>query len=287
MPTSKKPRKKTPPKKKAAENVIAFVPGPRGVEGTMAGMFGSRTEDPLDQAQELMYEAWDSANPKQRIALAQKALKISPLCADAYNLLAQEQARTLDEVLAYRQKAVEVGEEALGPDGFNKYAGHFWGFLETRPYMRARAGLGEALWAMGKKDAAIENYKEMLELNPGDNQGIRYILAGKLLDMGKLDDLRILLELHAEDFSADIQYTRTLVAYSNDAGNAAEIAAGAYATNKHVPSMLSGEIPVVQVGNYITMGGEDEASGYVEVFGPAWRRTPGAIAWLKKVTGGL
>ena len=38
----------------------------------------------------------------------------------------------------YYAKGVEAGELALGPKGFKQYAGHFWGFLETRPYMRAR-----------------------------------------------------------------------------------------------------------------------------------------------------
>lgn len=33
--------------------------------------------------------------------------------------------------------------------------GHFWGILETRFYMRARAGLAEALWELGERDAAI------------------------------------------------------------------------------------------------------------------------------------
>ena len=55
MPVSKKPRKKAPSKKKTAEdNIIEFAPDPRGMEGDMANIFGSRTKDPLDQAQELM-----------------------------------------------------------------------------------------------------------------------------------------------------------------------------------------------------------------------------------------
>ena len=214
-------------------------------------------------------------------------MKISPLCADAYNLLAEEQARTQEEALSYYRKAVEAGKDALGPDSFDEYAGHFWGFLETRPYMRARAGLGEALWATGDRDAAINNFKEMLELNPGDNQGIRYVLAAKLLQMGKLDDLKALLEIHADDHSADIQYTRALVAYSEGAENAVEIAGEAWKANKHVPAILSGQASQVQVGSYITMGGEDEASGYVDIFGAAWKRTPGAVAWLDKVTASL
>ena len=100
--------------------------------------------------------------------------------------------------LSYYRKAVVAGKEALGPDGFKEYAGSFWGFRETRPYMRARLGLGEALWATGEKDAAIENFQEMLELNPGDNQGIRYVLAAKLLAAGRMNELKSLLTLCAD-----------------------------------------------------------------------------------------
>ena len=60
---------------------------------------------------------------------------------------------------------------ALGAEGFEEYAGHFWGFLETRPYMRARAGLAIALIKLGDESAAIEHFRAMLKLNPNDNQG--------------------------------------------------------------------------------------------------------------------
>lgn len=282
MPTSKKPRKKAAAKKKSQmADVIRFAPKTPAFEGFMSG-FGGR---PVDQAQDVMYDAWECGDPKQRVALAREALDISPLCADAYVLLAKEAARSQEEALAYYKQAVEVGAEALGPAAFQEYAGHFWGFVETRPYMRARTGLGEALWVTGEKDAAIQNFREMLELNPGDNQGIRYVLAAKLLEIGRMDELKSLLEKCADEYSADIQYTRTLLAYFEDAENAEEIAELAWDTNQHVPGMLSGRIATVELHDYITMGGKDEASSYVGAFGGAWKRTPGAIEWLEEVTG--
>jgi tetratricopeptide (TPR) repeat protein len=287
MPTSKKPRKRTAAKKKAADNVVTFPPEPRGMEGVMASMFGSRNRSPLGQAQELMYDAWETANPKQRIKLAKQAIEVSPLCADAYNLLAEENAKTLAEAIALYHKAVAAGEAAIGPKDFKEFAGHFWGFHETRPYMRARHGLGEALWAAGDKEGAIKNFQEMLELNPGDNQGIRYVLAAKLLDSGRTKELKKLLKTYEDDYSADIQYTRALIAFSEGASNANEIAKEALDTNKHVPSILSGKKKSTPLGNYITMGGEDEASGYVEIFGRAWKKTPGSIEWLCEVTTSL
>ena len=58
-------------------------------------MFGSRTDDPLDRAQELVYDAWDSTSPKQRIALAQKAIEVSPMCLARNNLLLKRSGSAL------------------------------------------------------------------------------------------------------------------------------------------------------------------------------------------------
>lgn len=80
------------------------------------------------------------------------------------------------------EQGVEAGERALGSEAFEEWEGHFWGILETRPYMRARHGLALCLWEAGESKKAIEHYTEMLRLNPGDNQGIRYVLAGCLLE---------------------------------------------------------------------------------------------------------
>jgi len=88
-----------------------------------------------------MYEAWD-ASGAQRVKLARKALEISPDCADAYVLLAEETAENLAEKRELYEQGVAAGERALGERMFKEEAGSFWGILQTRPYMRARAGPG-------------------------------------------------------------------------------------------------------------------------------------------------
>ena len=71
----------------------------------------------------MVYDAWERTTPKSRIALARKALAISPLCADAYNLLA-DKAATPAEAHDFYLRGIEAGELALGPDGFEEYGGH-------------------------------------------------------------------------------------------------------------------------------------------------------------------
>ena len=102
------------------------------MESFLAAIAGRRGDDATAKAQDVMYEAWERTTSRSRTALARKALGISPLCADAYVLLAEE-ARSIEEARDLYAKGVEAGELALGPRGFKEYAGHFWGFLETRP----------------------------------------------------------------------------------------------------------------------------------------------------------
>jgi tetratricopeptide (TPR) repeat protein len=234
-----------------------------------------------------MYDAWDQSSPRARVDLAHKALAISPLCADAYVLLAEEEAKSAEEALELFRKGVEAGEQALGPAGFKEYAGHFWGFLETRPYMRARAGLAATLYALGEVDAAIVHYRDMLRLNPNDNQGIRYVLAACLMKRGDTEALKELFTKFDEDGSALWLYSRALIAFRENEGSdpkAREFARDALRANKHVPAVLTGNKKArPSTSGYLTVGGEDEAAHYVEEWGFDWQTTPGAIDWLTKI----
>jgi len=200
MPISKKRRSKTALRTSTKARAPAALPDRRAMESFLASIAGHRGDDATAKAQDVMYEAWDRTTSRSRIALARKALGISPLCADAFVLLAEE-AGSIEEARDYYAKGVEAGELALGPKGFKQYAGHFWGFLETRPYMRARAGLASTLLQLGDVDGALTHYRDMLKLNPNDNQGIRYILAGCLLRQDNDSALKELLAAH-EDGSA-------------------------------------------------------------------------------------
>ena len=86
-------------------------------------------------------------------------------------------ARSPDPSNPYQRRLTPEEAKRVRIQGFKQYAGHFWGFLETRPYMRARAGLAGTLLKLGDIDGAVGHYRDMLKLNPNDNQGIRYVLA--------------------------------------------------------------------------------------------------------------
>jgi tetratricopeptide (TPR) repeat protein len=240
---------------------------------------------PLEHAQDLIYEAFETESSRKRVQLAKKALKVSPDCADAYVLLAEESAKSLQEAKDLYEKGVQAGERALGEETFEEEAGHFWGILETRPYMRAREGLATCLWELGEREEAIEHYREMLDLNPGDNQGIRYELAGCLLDEEMDEELGELLQRYEEDASAFWVYSRALWMFHKE-GDREEATAAlkeAIETNHYVTLYLLGRKSLPSaLPELIGFGDESEAVAYFARGLTGWLRTPQALEWLRQ-----
>jgi tetratricopeptide (TPR) repeat protein len=249
---------------------------------------GRRAADAATQkAQQIMYDAWDTSTSRTRVAMAKKALATSPLCADAFVLLAYS-ADTVEVAHDYFARGVDAGELALGPDKFKEYEGSFWGFLETRPYMRAKAGLAGTYFRMGNMVQAISYYRDILRFNPDDNQGVRYTLLGCYLREDDAAAASELLEDFAGEGSAFWLYTRMLMAFRSGAMTDRQVKAlvkDALSSNQHVPDILAGMKPAVPPHPaYLSMGGPDEATYYVQECGRVWYRTPGAVAWLVAAT---
>jgi tetratricopeptide (TPR) repeat protein len=174
-----------------------------------------------------------------------------------------------------------LGEEFFAdPDNI----GYYWGILETRPFMRALEGLATTQWEMGQREEAERNYRELLRLNPGDNQGIRYLLLNLLMEMGRDEQARALLSEYEDDWSAESAYTSALLLFreKGDGPESKQALTRAFEVNQHVPDYLTGKkrIPS-QRSDMITMGGEDEAPYYASAHLNHWRKTPGAIDWLR------
>lgn len=305
MPVSKRPRKK---KKKTAARAkgkkaagssgsskLLHFPGRSAVENAMvygAGLAGHSPgrDDALMQAQDLIYDAWEARSKRDRVRMAKKALALSELCADAHALLAEEAGGNLLEVRRHYEAGVAAGQAALGADVFEKDMGHFWGILETRPYMRARSGLAQVLWDLGERAAAVAHLKEMLQLNPNDNQGTRCILAGWLLRIWDHDALETLLLAYEGDISVEMVYSRTLLAFRlRGASDEARSQLGfAWNCNPFVPDLLTGALKAPRrLADSFALGSEEEAAYYVVYNAENWAATEGAICWLADAASNL
>lgn len=246
-------------------------------------------ETPIEQAQELIYQALEATEKKGRIRLVVEALKVCQDCAGAYVLLAEEAAEIPEQARDWYRRGVEAGERALGPEVFAKGAGHFWGLIDTRPYMRAREGLADCLSSLGEHDVAIEHYWDMLRLNPNDNQGIRYKLLSCLMERNDIDAAKELLGQYKNEYSADWFFTRALITFieQGTSREANKQLQKAVEQNPHVVPYLLGERKMpLDLPDRIGFGDEDEAISHVAEFGDVWLGIPGALEWVEAATQG-
>lgn len=238
----------------------------------------------LAAAQELCFDAWESSIASERVRLAKTALQISNDCADAYVILANEAKSTKRRAELYTE-GVKAGERALGPRVFKEDAGHFWGLTGTRPYMRARFGLAQSLWEIGRRDEAIGHCSEMLRLNPNDNQGVRYVLVRCLLEEDRDSDAEDIMNFYEDDMFADSIYTRLLLTFrkEGDTEDARDLLWAAVRYNYHVPAFLLGKRPLPRVlPDEFTLGHESEAVCYAASNLAVWTKTRGALQWIAK-----
>ncbi|MEH6992691.1 hypothetical protein V7075_08240 [Neobacillus drentensis] len=235
-----------------------------------------------DRAQQMIYEAMEVQGAK-RYKLAEEALNLDPNCIDAYVILA-ENASTPEEAMVLSKKGMEIGKKELGKDFFKENKGHFWMILETRPYMRAKANYAETLYELELGIVAIKEYEELLELNPNDNQGIRYKLFPVYLETGNLLEAEKLLRQY-EEKTAHGLYNKLLLELCKNgfSANAAKLLKEAKKANPHVIPFLTDKnsIPMFLPKGY-RLGDESEAIIYADEHFQFWEKIEGLQKWLKK-----
>jgi tetratricopeptide (TPR) repeat protein len=268
---------------RAPLRLVTAEPGPPP-SATPVALPISHSDVQLD-AQELMYRAWEAPTRAEERRLAQQALALWPDCADAYNLFAQR-ARSHTEQRRLYMLALAAGERALGPGAFERHRSHFWGLLESRPYMRARQGLAYVLAELGERPDAIANAWAMLDLNPMDNQGMRYPLANWLLAERDAAGLDRLFALFPDEGSAALAYPKALHLFRQEGASRSATKALRYAlkVNAFVPAyLLSEKVLPKTLPEYIGMGDEREAEAYAVEGKALWDATADALAWLTAV----
>lgn len=259
----------------------------RMMETLMRGLTGRLGMTPGDAVQDRAMDLCDQAMdapPSKAKKLAQQALKVWPDCAQASVILA-ELADSVSEALPLYEQGVVAGRRALADewDGLRQDDA-FWGYLPTRPFLRALAGLADTLWGIGQREESAERYLELLTLNPNDNQGIRDVAVPRLMEMGRNDDARRILKQYADCDDCFTAYNLALLEFREcgDCAKTKKLLKKALQANEHVPTYLLSNrmLPTRRPDSY-SWESPEEAQIYVDLAQRAWKMTPGAIAWLR------
>jgi len=245
--------------------------------------------DAADRSMDLFFDAMDAETMAGQLSLLSQALQLDPRNVGALSFMVRHlQDLSAEEEIELRSKIVVIAAEQLGEEALNRMHGHFWVFHETRPYMRARAELADKLFAVGRIGDAINEWKAMLELNPGDNQGLRYRLLASHMALGKLPEARRLFKQYPDEFGFNTVFAWLKVLDRYLAGKKAEALdalAAARKQNAHSMAFILGAKALPkQLPDAYGAGSKDEAASFAEDLQMAWAAHPAARKWLATVT---
>ncbi|MCL6531165.1 tetratricopeptide repeat protein [Meiothermus ruber] len=242
------------------------------------------TPEAAYRSQELFYGAMQLSREDAVIKRCIKALRINPNNPDPMLLLARFVGGSPNEQIALHERIVLAGERDLGKKNIEIFKGHFWGFVETRPYMRALHTLARLYEKAGQLSKAVQIYEQMLKLNPNDNQGVRYALLGHYLALNKLGDARKLWNRYDQEHSAFWAWGKVLLEFLAGNLEAAQEALGvARKVNPHAESYLGGWKPLPkELPGFYSPGQDSEAIYCFVELGAAWVKNPHAQRWLEQ-----
>lgn len=236
---------------------------------------------PEELAQELAYQAFESADQEKADELTQKALEIDPTCVDALTIRAFLDCKSASELIESLEHALRCGEKSLGEEFFAEYMGDFWPQVEARPYLRTVKQLAEVLWSVGRRFDAVEQYANLVDLDPEDHTGDCVLLLSCYLAMGEVQRSWSLLEEY-DDESAVFKWSWVLCLLLAGDYEAAENALkDAMETNPYVAPHLLGMGEPME-GNPVRLAGGSPEEGQVtaRILADAWVHHPDGQIWL-------
>lgn len=254
------------------------------VNGRSGEKIGAGLEsDPIEQAQNLAFDAWECDSQKKALKLARQALELDPECTDALRLQAYETADSPEDALARFQDIAERAAQRLGSDYFGEKLAPFWGAIETRPYMRARVDVLTYLRLLARNEEAIRECEDLIRLNPNDNQGNRYILLGLYLGTNNLRGARRLFKrLYPDEYSSVFAWGKVFERIlSADETGAQKALEEAYEVNPHVFDYLAGrKTPPRHYPQCFKLGGSNEAVDCLTQLAPALLAHRHILEWF-------
>lgn len=236
-----------------------------------------RARDTLDQGLDLLAEGDEEEAGRYFF----KSIEIDPTYADGYNHLANIVWRKGDwkQAEGLYRKALACAE----PEVKDMPQGGFWGILESRPYMRALHGLGLTLWKQNRLEDAVTIFERMLNLNPNDNQGVRYLMGPVLHQMGNLEEAVKWYKQNRDDPHNLYNYGLALI-QQDRLEEAAKVLISAVFANPYIAPMLLGDkLPRRDWWHGTNLVEPEYAEDYVTEYGSWWGREERPLVFLRAV----
>lgn len=154
-------------------------------------------KSPSEKAQLLAYELFAKDAPED----FQEVQRFDPHLADGFLLAASA------ETDPTAQKALLEKAAASSKAHFEQEMEIPWLYIGNRPYLRALFLLGIHYWQQANYEQAFIEFKNLLQLNPGDHQGARYLAAASLIALGRLEEAESLIAHYEDEYSDNAFYS--------------------------------------------------------------------------------
>lgn len=235
-----------------------------------------------EQAQDLVFDAYELP-PTLAKKNIEKALRLDSNCIEAYEFLGSLE-KSAEIACAFYEKGIAIGRQVFGGKYLEEHKGAFWGFHETRPFMRCLQQYSDCLYAMGKVKECVSVLEEMIELNPHDNQGVRDQLLLFLIQLDERKKFDKYAKMFKNDNMAFSLFNRALYAFKTEGEteNANKKLQKALIQNKFVAVKLLAKKQISELANHYGVGDENEADYYTHFAQQIWQQTKGASDWLKR-----
>lgn len=212
-----------------------------------------------------------------------------PEFLDAYHHLAvaYDELGKHDQARELWQASSEIGKNAF-PDAFKRSKHRLpWIILENRQFLRVYHAWGLELLNARISDGALKVFREMLSMNPNDNQGIRALAIDCYFRLGKPEKVVSLCKRYRRDTMEQVLYGRPLALFQlrkiEDAKAALENAINCMPNVASELLKKTHRPPAGLNPQYVTVGGADQAFYYWKDHGQYWKMTEGALEFVSSV----
>ncbi|EFA6850633.1 tetratricopeptide repeat protein [Escherichia coli] len=193
----------------------------------------------------------------------------------AYVFLEQNAPR---KALNAALKGLAVGNRLI-PEGFSGRI--IWIHPDNRPFLRALYAAILANAHLQRHQDAIMLIEKILDYNPEDNHGARWLLGPELLRTGAHEQARHILQEHADEFSPYWYELGLLHFLNGELVKAATAFRRGFAANTYIAEILCGNLhpfPLAVWHNF--SGGPDTAEDYYATYSPLWGQYPEALLFV-------
>ncbi len=156
-----------------AKPIIAH--GPRPMFEMEQVLPGEDPDDPFSDPITRSNDLKDAGEQAEAIKILMELCLADLRCLDAHSHLGNFLFdRRPQDAIRHYEVGLRIGELSLGDD----FTGVLpWGLIDNRPFLRCMHGYGLCLWRLERFDEAEQLFRQMLWLNPSDNQGIRFLIG--------------------------------------------------------------------------------------------------------------